>query len=147
MINNAEWITVASNIANVGTNWSNGTVGSGALNHGHTDGNPDDALAVTDDNDPCNGTGQTCSSSTWNNQRRTHVLSNSNDIWDFSGNLWEWVDYFNDDNKPTPAAGVWNEYTAVSGSNSMAKTQLIPSKALTWTGATNGIGRYLGGTN
>jgi len=154
LINNAEWMTIASNIANVGTNWSGGTVGSGALNHGHTDGTPGDALAaVTDDNDPCNGTGQTCSSSTWNNQRRTHVLSNSNVIWDFSGNVWEWVDYYNRDNKPTPANAAWNEYTAVSGSTYMAKNRLVPTNALkswwsdSWNGATNGIGQYYGGTN
>jgi formylglycine-generating enzyme required for sulfatase activity len=154
LINNDEWMTIASNMANVATNWSGGSVGSGALNRGHSDGTPADALAaVTDDNDPCNGTGQTCSSSTWDSQRRTHVLSNSNVIWDFSGNVWEWVDYFNYNNKPTPTNAAWNEYTAVSGSTYMAKNRLVPTNALkswwsdSWNGATNGIGQYVGGAN
>ncbi len=154
LINNAEWMTVASNMANVAANWSGGSVGSGALNRGHTDNSPADALAASaDDNDPCTGTGQSCTASSWNDQRRTHVLSNSNVIWDFSGNLWEWVDYFNYNNKPTPANAAWNEYTAVSGSSYMAKNRLVPTNALkswwsdSWNGATNGIGQYYGGAN
>ena len=92
MISNDQWQTIVRNIAGVASNWSNGTVTSGELNRGHTDNAPGSALAaVTDDNDPCNGTGQGCSASIWNGQRRTHTLSNGNVIWDLSGNVWEWV--------------------------------------------------------
>ena len=92
MISNNQWQTIARNIAGVASNWSTGTVTSGELNRGHSDNAPASALvAVTDDNDPCNGTGQTCSSSTWDSQRRTHTLSNGNVIWDFAGNVFEWV--------------------------------------------------------
>ena len=92
MISNNHWQTIARNIAGVASNWSTGTVTSGELNRGHSDNAPASALvAVTDDNDPCNGTGQTCSSSTWDSQRRTHTLSNGNVIWDFAGNVFEWV--------------------------------------------------------
>jgi hypothetical protein len=152
LINNKEWMTLASNVANVASNWSGAAVGSGALNRGHSDNAPNNVLAaVTDDNDPCNGTGQTCSSSTWHDQRRTHTLSNGNVVWDLAGNVWEWVDYYNYEDKPTPAAGAWYEYTAVTGSTSMAKTSLVPTNALktwwnnSWNGPTNGIGRYWGG--
>ena len=92
MISNDQWQTIARNIAGVASNWKNGVVGDDQLNRGHSDNAPSSALvAVTDDNDPCNGTGQTCSSSTWDSQRRTHALSNGNKIWDFGGNVWEWV--------------------------------------------------------
>ena len=148
LINNAEWMTLATNAANVTTNWSGGTVGTGAINRGHSDSAPGDALAaVTDDNDPCNGTGQTCSSSTWHDQRRTHVLSNSNVIWDLAGNVWEWVDYYNSDNKPTPATAAWYEFTAITGSTVMPKSMLVPTNAVkawwndSWKAETNGIGR------
>ena len=104
MISNDQWQTIARNIAGVASNWDSGTVASGQLNRGHSDNAPASALAaVTDDNDPCNGTGQTCSSSTWNSQRRTHTLSNGNKIWDFAGNVWEWVT--NDSNVSNGADG------------------------------------------
>jgi len=148
LINNAEWMTIAANMANVASNWSGTTVGNGALNRGHSDNAPAAPLAaVTDDNDPCNGTGQTCSSSTWHDQRRTHTVSNGNVIWDFSGNVWELVDFNNYEDKPSPLSA-WAEYTAVSSSATMAKTSLVPSNVQkswwnnSWNGATNGIGRY-----
>ena len=62
------------------------------------------------------GTGQTCSSSVWDDQRRTLLLSNGNFIWDLAGNMWEWVDHYNRDNKPTPATNAWYEFSAISGS-------------------------------
>ena len=92
LISNKQWQTIARNIAGVASNWSTGVVASGYLNQGHTDNSPSYPLvAVTDDNDACNGTGQTCSSTVWDSQRRTHTLSNGNVIWDLSGNLIEWV--------------------------------------------------------
>jgi hypothetical protein len=104
MISNDQWQTIARNIASVSTNWSTGTVASGELNRGHTDNAPANALAaVTDDNDPCNGTGQTCSSTVWDSQRRTHVLSNGSVVWDFAGDVWEWVT--NDSNVSNGADG------------------------------------------
>ena len=152
LINNAEWMTLAANVANVASNWSGNAVGSGALNRGHSDNAPANALAASTDTDACNGTGQTCSDTTWDSQRRTHKLSNNNVIWDLAGNVYEWVDYNNYEDKPTPAAA-WAEYTAVTGSTTMAKTSLVPANAQkswwnnSWNGATNGIGQYYAGTN
>jgi hypothetical protein len=153
LINNAEWMTIAANIANVASNWSGQSVGSGALNRGHSDGSPADALAADgDDDNACSGTEQTCSSSTWDSQKRTHTLSSNEVIWDFSGNVAEWVDYYNYNDKPTPADAAWNEFAAVSGSTAMAKSELVPTNALkswwsdSWDASTNGIGRYYGGT-
>lgn len=92
LISNDQWQTIARNITGVASNWSSATVGTGQINWGHSDGVPNNPLAaVTDDNDPCNGTGQTCSSTVWDSQRRTHKLSNGNVIWDFGGNVYNWV--------------------------------------------------------
>lgn len=92
LISNNQWQTIARNIAGVASNWDSGTVATGQINWGHTDGTPNNALAaVTDDNDPCNGTGQACTAASWNAQRRTHNLSNGNVIWDFGGNVYDWV--------------------------------------------------------
>ncbi len=93
MISNDQWQVVARNIAGVAVNWSTGTVASGELNRGHSDNAPASALTPSADDvsGNCSGTGQTCSSTVWDSQRRTHVLSNGNMIWDFSGNVWQWV--------------------------------------------------------
>jgi len=109
MISNDQWQTIARNIAGVASNWDSGTVASGQLNPGHSDGSPWRSLAASldDINGNCTGTGQTCSSLTWNSQRRTHVLSNGNVIWDFSGNVEEWVT--NDSNVSNGAGGYISE--------------------------------------
>jgi len=83
-----EWLTIAHNALNVPSNWSGGAVGSGAVFGGHNDGTPAAGLAASsNDTDAYNGTGQTSG-----NQRRTLTLSNGEVIWDFVGNVWEWVD-------------------------------------------------------
>lgn len=93
MISNDQWQSIARNIAGFASNWSGGAVGgAGQLNRGHSDGTPNNALAaVTDDNDSCSGTDETCSLTVWDSQRRTHTLSNGNVIWDLAGNVQEWV--------------------------------------------------------
>ena len=93
LISNNQWQTIARNIAGVAQNWSGGIVANGELNRGHSDNAPAYLLAASADDvaGNCFNTGQICSSSVWDSQRRTHVLSNNNVIWDFAGNAWEWV--------------------------------------------------------
>lgn len=93
MISNDQWQTIARNIAATAINWNTGIVASGELNRGHWDGVPNNSLSASSDdvNGNCSGTGQSCSSSVWDSQRRTHVLSNGSVIWDFAGNVLEWV--------------------------------------------------------
>jgi hypothetical protein len=104
LISNDQWQSIVRNIAGVASNWSTGVVASGELNRGHSDNGPASTIvAVTNDNDPCNGTGQTCSSTVWDSQRRTHTLSNGSVVWDIGGNIWEWVT--NDSNVVNGADG------------------------------------------
>ena len=93
LISNREWLTIAYDIEQVASNWSGGSVGSGEIARGHSDQtwSSKTNLAVTNESDPYNGTGNS-SSSGWN-QKRTQTLSNGEVIWDFAGNLWEWVDW------------------------------------------------------
>jgi formylglycine-generating enzyme required for sulfatase activity len=92
LISNEQWQTVAKMIADRKENWSTGVAYSGELNSGHSDNSPASNLeASADDNDGCYGTGETCSLAVWNKQRRTHVLPGGHVIWDFAGNVWEWV--------------------------------------------------------
>ena len=111
VITNNEWMTIARNVEQIPNNWCDkngtncgflpGTKGK-ILANGHND-NINEALASAggigaliagDDNQPCFGTtsdgSNTCGGK--NSQKRTLTLSSGNVLWDFAGNVWEWVD-------------------------------------------------------
>lgn len=103
LISNDQWQTIARNIAGVGTNWSSGKVANGELNRGISERSIPfvDTIALynTIENGefkidpawnalPADGAD---SLAPWTSGRRSHQLSNGNIIWDFSGNVSEWV--------------------------------------------------------
>ena len=103
LISNREWMTVARGIEAVASNWSGGVVGSGHLARGHSDGLPNSYLAVTDEDNPWDGTeqdGTEAGGSGWE-QRRTHTLPGGGVVWDFAGNEDELVDWDASDNSYT----------------------------------------------
>ncbi|MEN9825065.1 MAG: hypothetical protein RI953_810, partial [Pseudomonadota bacterium] len=95
LISNTQWQTVARNAESVPANWSGGAVGNGSMALGHSDdtSNLVGALANDIDSKPYSGTGNSASDpvgSGWE-QRRTQTLSNGELVWDFAGNVWQWV--------------------------------------------------------
>lgn len=155
LISNAEWQTTARNIANQAVNWSSGVAYSGELNRGYSDDlNGVAQAASTNDNQACDGTSQTCSSSVWNSQRRTHVLSNGGVIWDMAGNVWEYVS--DDNTKPAIAndyvinfTGNWqtdfgNDQICSSGDCGFGGGQLGAPAGAIARGDTNSGGRGAG---
>ena len=96
LISNPEWMTIARGIETNALNWSGGSVNTGLLNSGHSDSiTPNDFLTVTNIADPYNGTGNSSLDLPgfgWE-QKRTHTVLNGNIIWDFAGNVNEWIDW------------------------------------------------------
>ena len=150
LISNDEWMTLATNIGNVDSNWSNGAVGDGQLKRGHSDDDPSEACAASSDAS-LNVVETDCTSLASANdeftQQRTHTLSNGEVIWDLAGNVFEWTSYFNDEEKPTPLGDSWRHYTEVSSTTTMPITDLIPQIALDNSWDANSIGRYYPGTD
>lgn len=95
-----EALTVSRNIESNSWNWTGGAVGSGGLWRGHTDGSPNEPIEsdrIGDpDDDPYVGTGNTSPSI----EKRIFQLSTGQYIWDWSGNVYEWLDM-----TVTPGAG------------------------------------------
>ncbi|MFK7825817.1 MAG: hypothetical protein AB8G05_16815 [Oligoflexales bacterium] len=165
LISNDEWMTIAANVANVDSNWSSGTVGTGTLYRGHSDNSPTVACAAdVDDNKNYveDDAGTSCTAYTNDTtesdeatQRRTHTLSNGQIIWDLGGNASEWTRYFNDEEKPSDDGtpdDAFREYTAISGTSTFALSDLIPTNAvksfwLNTCSSTQSIGQYWAGTD
>lgn len=85
LINNDEWQTIARNIEQEPVNWSNEDLKIGnenRLNIGNVSGG---ATGDSNDND--------INDKRWDYHKRTHKLTNTEYIWDFSGNLAEVVQH------------------------------------------------------
>lgn len=148
LIGEAEWLTIAHNIANNSSNWTGGSVGSGTLFTGHSDNSPGAVLAASsDDGSGYSGTLNSVSSGA--NQRRTLNLNNGEVIWDFAGNAAEWMaDRVPHANYPKPIGGwrEWNATTDISGLNPNPLPEYGTPAARNWT-RTHGIGGVLPNTN
>lgn len=157
LMTNAEWMTIATNAAAVADNWSGGAVGSGFLYRGHSDADPLAHCQADLDDTKAYVEGDCTPRNTINineddlSQKRTLVLASGMIIWDLSGNLREWIDYTNLDDKPSPLDD-WLEYPEVSSSASMNVTDLIPTNAVKafWNDSWNSaqfIGSFFPGLN
>jgi formylglycine-generating enzyme required for sulfatase activity len=186
LISEAEWMTIAENIANTTINDTDDDAGL-QLATGHTDNAPGSALTTTVASDPvvsgctltatmenasnaysagsceirgdgsyggdANDKGYYGTSQAWATtgyvsgaankaQLRTHVLSNGEVIWDFSGNVYDWTDKISIcDEHPyeltASTTSQWMEYT--DSINYKGFSYLRPADD-GWS-ATNGIGR------
>lgn len=121
LINNAEWMTIARNIEAQATNWSGGAFGSGGVWRGHSDSaNSANQVKVleasSNDADGYFGTGNSVSNGA--EQKRTHTLSTGAVIWDFAGNVNEYIaGTIQGKDQPigtTPTGGNWREFTSIT---------------------------------
>ena len=143
LITDNEWLTIAHNVEMVSGNWNSSVVGTGFIFTGHNDNNPANTLSVTNESDYYNGTGNSNSSSQI--QRRVLILSNSEMIWDLSGNVWEWI------NNTIPIAlryhggdQGWMVYDNDGALVNASNVPILKQPSNNWD-ADNGMGRYYDG--
>ena len=114
LIGNHHWQAIAHDLESVPENFdTSGDVADHAFNRGHSDGSSAlEASANRDEgcfglnstnthdssnpNDDCGGG--------WHLNKRTHTLSNGAVIWDFAGNVWQWV---RDNNTTSQGSDNW----------------------------------------
>lgn len=160
LISNAEWMTIARNIEGQNINWFNpatptiNQVGSGGLWRGHSDNNPPNALAASEeDNQGYEGTNNAPTSANgWSGwqERRTHTLSNGEVIWDISGNVWEWLsDTIQQKDQPYSATQTewgWRQYNSITNFGTLNMDLIEPGKS-TWNSSRNVGQLYSHGPN
>lgn len=156
LVTNNEWMTVTTNITNNPNNWSGNSIGSGTLNRGHSDNSPvvacaanvDDSKSFVEDDggDDCTNHGPGVEDD--ETQKRTHLLSSGEIIWDLAGNIWEYIDFSTDDYPTTNitelGTGRSVEFTLpLIGTKEVKVVDLIPQIAIDneWN-STQSIGKY-----
>jgi prepilin-type N-terminal cleavage/methylation domain-containing protein len=141
VINNNEWMTIARNLESVGSNWTTGVVGSGALYRGLSDGVGPFPLEVSNPSDPYSNTNSSVE------QRRTLSLTNGQVIWDFSGNAYEIISpYILGEDKPLSSSPFsFVEWTLISNYGGSTYDDFRPSNS-SWNSSQN-MGQYEQGSN
>jgi hypothetical protein len=158
LISNPEWMTIARNVENVAANWTDGSVGSGCLMRGNVGG----TNACTGGDSGYNGPDPDFGSGRSDNGTASLTLDNGEEIWDLSGNVWEWVDwdmtstlvtvtpaskaYISSEGSPQSA---WKEFvdldTNIAGGDEMFSDSWQATDASLQ--GSDGIGRYYAGNN
>ncbi len=117
LIANEEWMNISRKIEGNASNWSNGVIDPlNEINRGHSDLDPYATLEISNENDLYDGTNNSSldlPSLGWE-QKRTHILEENQLIWDFSGNVWEWVDISIDSSVLTLNPGL-KPYSSANG--------------------------------
>jgi prepilin-type N-terminal cleavage/methylation domain-containing protein len=127
LITNAEWMAIARDIEAQGANWTDGTVGSGVLKRGNI-GIATDTGCYDGPNPDYKGAGSGTNRDSDSPARL--VLSNGQSIWDFSGNVWEWVDHTIAKDDVSSTAG-WTEFSSATFNDThLPKSQVIPLEAI-----------------
>jgi len=137
LITNAEWMTIARNAEAQTSNWADGVVGSTvAASGGMFRGNVGNLDSVGyNGTDPEYGTGR--------DTKAKLTLSNGTEIWDLSGNVWEFnSDTITQQNQPDVSGQsgfAWREFTALTSYGSLSYDLVRP--AGTSYNADYGVGR------
>jgi hypothetical protein len=158
LISNPEWMTIAQEVENVVLNWSSGVIGTGAIFRGHSDGIMEGGvtgreLEASTDNSPYHLTGnsETDPMGSGKEQKRTLKLLSEHIIWDFSGNIWEWINWDLGDglmDGPTTCAAGVSEIPALN-CNALLNLDYMPGNPAeidpNLYNSNYGLGKIIGG--
>ena len=94
LITNEEWMTIVRNLERVNENWTSGEVGTGSLKMGNTGSCTVGSACYAGPDPDYTGAPTTVDGTSDRSETSTAKLKLTNNqyIWDFSGNVWEWVD-------------------------------------------------------
>jgi hypothetical protein len=155
LISNPEWMTIARNAESVSSNFEAGVMARGwaaSTSRGDTWTN---MLLASSTGTECkyNIAASSCASTGNHLYRRTLALSNGEEIWDFSGNVWEWVDwsYTNAglDLGPTTCATSWVQFPELVSDACYTGGALLSNQVFPATSngsSVEGFGRFYGGS-
>ena len=155
LISNPEWMSLARDIENVAENWTSGTVGTDCLFRGNVGA----ALPCGGVDSGYNGLERDSGTSRSSTTAKL-TLSNGEEIWDLSGNVWEWVDwkrnnelttvdpakkaYVSEDGSSKQAWRDFNQLdTNIGEDDQMPRASWEPTNSS--LGISHGIGGYLSG--
>ena len=100
LVTNAERMAIARELESTTANWSSGTVGTGYVNRGwsanstRTDTWSNTAVAAsTAAGCLYNTAADTCAGAGTHTYKRTHTLTAGGTLWDFTGNVAEYIDW------------------------------------------------------
>jgi formylglycine-generating enzyme required for sulfatase activity len=147
LITNNEWQTIAWNVESQASNWSGGTVGSGALPIGNANNGSEYPADQNDANGYAGEGSQTYGSLS---QKRTLALSDGAVIWDMAGNVWQWTNNtILGTKKPAGSGGTggWSEWTTVGSYDGTILTQQSAGPAQSSWNSSQGVGQYYEGAN
>ncbi len=146
LITNAEWMTIATDIAGVSSNWSGGQIGNGYIYNGHNQEPPYAAVASSGDDSDGYYLMSNITPSPNGNNRRTLKLSNNEVIWDFAGNAWEWnsdtVAAGQQPGVPSQSSGQYKQWSDSSMNWKGLESAIKPSGSLSSYSSTQGIGQF-----
>lgn len=171
LISNEQWMTIARSVELVPSNWSTGNAGDGVMNRGFV--NFGNTAPASSSQASClyNSGADTCSATGTSDYKRTLItaVGSTDEIWDFSGNAWEWVNWnvtpakkayeSGADNSVDRGGKDWKLINTLIGengddqmpdekwaSNFIIFSGGVPDTVASLDGA-NGLGRYYAGVN
>ena len=127
LISNRQWQVIARNIEKQPENWSGKSIGSGCLNQGNSGWST-----------KCSYKGSGLEEG--GSEKASHVLSNNEVIYHFSGNLWEWVK----DKDHRSMGSKQHQYVSSYYENSVLKNNLRYNPEGVYPSCNNKKDRYCG---
>ncbi len=153
LISNPEWMTIARDVESIGENWSGQEPGVGEIARGWTahsfynDSWTNTSFAPHSKPSCLYNTGPSiCGSEGEHRHRRTLFLSTGDQIWDFSGNLYHWVDWkISDELSPAPTSCPrrWRHLSEVRCRDIDEVHDLLPGNPS--YSSEQGLGQFFGG--